>query len=383
MDGIGMSNISEIMPVLAVAMLLAVGSHMRSDYSYSLVRYRHKEAALYVVMAVILILFAGLRTRYNDTVTYIHGYNLIPTDGSIWDGAKDWSIGSNPGFNLVNILLRRAGVSAQSFLMLYAIVTLGIYFWFLRKYTTNLWLSIYLFLFFAGYTFVLAAIKQCVAVAFCLIAVDRALEKKWIPFMLWIAVATTFHPYSVMYLTVPFLIFRPWSAKTYLTLAVFGLAGILLESLLGTIVDITSMFGEGYDISSFSGEGVNPFRLAVAAVPLVISFMARHHIAQMDEKQERMYFLFVNLAILNAEIMFVGLFGTANYFARLANYFAMFQTLAIPWLFQFFNTKSRRILSVTAVICYFLFFYYENSILRGFNANYDSIPLMQYLRSLF
>lgn len=378
-----MSNISEIMPVLVVAMLLAIGSHMRSDYSHSLERYRHKEALLYSIMAVILILFVGLRTRYNDTGTYIYGYEAIQSDARLFAEITDWSIGENPGFNALNSVLRHMNVSTQSFLMFYAIVTLGIYFWFLRKYTNNIWFSVYLFLFFAGYTFTLAAIKQCIAVAFCLIAVDKALKKKWIPFVLWIAVATTFHPYSVMYLTVPFLIFRPWSGKTYLTLVVFGTAGFLLESLLGTIVDITSMFGEGYDVNSFNGEGVNPFRLAVAAVPLVLSFMARNQIAQMDEKRERMYFLFVNLSILNAEIMFVGLFGTANYFARLANYFVIFQALSIPWLLRFFDTKSRRLLLVAAVICYFLFFYYENAMLRGgFDAAHDSIPLIEYLRSL-
>lgn len=383
MDGIGMSNISEILPVLVAAMLLAVGSHMRSDYSRSLERYRYKEALLYTIMTVVLILFAGLRTRYNDTVTYIQGYEMTPSTGSIWDGAKDWSLGANPGFNLVNILLRRAGVSSQSFLMLYAAVTLGIYLWFLRKYSNNLWLTTFLFLTYAGYTFTLAAIKQCIAVAFCLLAVDQALKKKWVPFALWILLAITFHPYSVMYLVVPFLIFRPWSGRTYLTLAVFGLAGVLLENMLGTIVDITSMFGESYDLESFSGEGVNPFRLAVTAVPLVLSFMARYHITQMDEKKERMYFLFVNLAILNAEIMFVGLFGTANYFARLANYFVIFQALSIPWLLQFFDSKSRRMLSIVAVVCYCLFFYYENAMNRSFNADYNSIALLDYLRSLF
>jgi transmembrane protein EpsG len=212
--------------------------------------------------------------------------------------------------------------------------------------------------------------------------VDRALRKKWDSFVLWTLLAVTFHPYAVMYLVVPFMMYRPWSGKTYVSLTTFALAGMLLESMLGTIVDITSMFGEGYNVSEFSGEGVNPFRLAVVAVPLVLSFVASPQIAAMDEKQERQYFLFVNLAILNAEIMFVALFGTANYFARLANYFALFQALSIPWLFQFFETKSRRLLTIMAVAGYSLFFLYENAINRSFNADYDSISLIEYLRSL-
>lgn len=378
-----MSNISEIFPTLAAAMLLAVGSHWRSDYSHSLERYRRKEALLYAIMAVVLILFAGLRTDYNDTFNYLHGYRSIPENEALFSEIKDWSIGENPGFHALNSILRHFGASPQSFLMFYSMVTLSIYFWFLRKYTNNLWLSVFLFLFFSGYVFTLAAIKQCMAIAFCLIGTDRALRKKWTAFAFWVLLAVTFHPYSIMYLVVPFLIYRPWTAKTYLTLALFAVAGALLQSMLGTIVDITSMFGEEYDVQSFSGEGVNPFRLAVCAVPLVLSFMARHHIAQADEKENRMYFLFVNLSILNAEIMFVALFGTANYFARLANYFVFFQALALPWLLNFFDKKSRQFLYPVSIICYFLFFYYDNTVNGSFDATFESTTLTEYLRSLF
>lgn len=364
-------------------MLLVTISHWKSVYNYSIERYRVKDAFFYTIMAVILIVFAGLRTRYNDTRTYLQGYDMMDITGTVSDAVTDWSIGANPGFVLLNSILKHQGVSDQSFLMFYSALTLGIYFWFLRKYTNNIWLTTFLFITFAGYIFTMAAIKQCVAVAFCLLAIDQLFKKRYVVFLFWVLVATIFHPYAIMYLLAPFLMFRPWSIRTYLSLVVFGLAGILLQSLLGAIVDVTSMFGEGYDVDSFSGEGVNPFRLAVCAVPLIISFIARHRIAQMDEKQERTFYLFTNLTILNAEIMFVALFGTANYFARLANYFLVFQALSLPWLFQFFDKKSRQLLVCMAVVCFSLFFYYANAINQNFNADYDSISLIDYLLSLF
>ena len=157
----------------------------------------------------------------------------------------------------------------------------------------------------------------------------------------------------------------------------------MLEYLLGSIIDITSMFGEGYNVEEFSGEGVNPFRLAVCAVPLILSFMARKHIAQQDATQSEENYLFTNLSMLNTEIMFVALFGTANYFARLANYFLVFQALSIPWLFQFFEKKSRSLLASAAVVCYLLYFVYENGINLSFNADYDSITVIEYLLTLF
>lgn len=378
-----MSNMTELIPVVIVSMILAVLSHGKSIYSYALERYKTKDALFYMIMAVIMILFVGLRTRYNDTFAYRHAYELMETTGNIADAIKDLSIGDNPGFEYVNSLMRHNGVSTQSFLMIYAIVTNGIYLWFLRKHTNNIWQTVFLFIVLGSFTFTLAAVKQCVAVAFCLLAVDQALKKHYVRFLAWVFIATLFHPYALMFLIVPFMMFRPWSMWTYLSLAVFGLAGVLMEALIGSIVDITSMFGEGYDIESLTGEGVNPFRLAVCAVPLVLSFMARRRIAHMDEKQEKTFFLFTNLSMLNAEIMFVALFGTANYFARLANYFLIFQTLSIPWLFQFFEKRSRALLVCVAVVCYCLYFIYANNFNQNFDFEYNSISLMEYLLSLF
>lgn len=378
-----MANMTELIPVVIVSMILAVLSHWKSTYSYSLDSYIVKDRLFYAVMTVIMILFVGLRTRYNDTKTYLYGYEMMDITGSILDGVEDWSIGANPGFILINSFLRHRGISSQSFLMIFAAITNGIYLWFLRKYTNNIWQTIFLFIVLGCYTFTLAAVKQCVAVAFCLLAVDQALQKHYLRFFSWVLVATLFHPYSLMFLIVPFLMFRPWSWKTFLMLTAFGLAGILLRPMIGTIIDITTMLGEGYDADSFSGEGVNPFRLAVCAVPLILSFLSRRNISQMDSDQDKKYYLFTNLSMLNAEIMFVALFGTANYFARLANYFLIFQTLSIPWIFRFFEKKSRQLLICTAIVCYCFYFIYENAIDKNFNHDYDSISVMNYLLSLF
>lgn len=378
-----MANMTELMPIVVASMILAVLSHWKSTYSYSLEGYVVKDRLFYTIMTVVMILFVGLRTRYNDTGTYILGFESAPVQGSILDAVEDWSIGANPGFVFFSIFLRHQGMSAQSYLMICGAVTLGIYLWFLRKYTSNIWHTVFLFIVMGCYTFTLAAVKQCLAVAFCLLGVDQALKKHYIRFVLWVLLAMLFHPYSLMFLIVPFLMFRPWSIKTFLMLGIFGLAGIMLRPMIGTIVDITTMLGEGYDAESFTGEGVNPFRLAVSAVPLIISFIARRNISQIDTKQRKADYLFMNLSMLNAEIMFVALFGTANYFARLANYFLIFQTLSLPWLFQFFEKKSRQLLIVGAVVCYCLYFYYANAINQNFNASFSSISLTDYLLSLF
>ena len=132
--------------------------------------------------------------------------------------------------------------------------------------------------------------------------------------------------------------------------------------------------------ATFTGEGVNPFRVAVVSVPILIALMTRKQIKQENNRVQN---LMVNLAMLNAEIMFVGLFGTANYFARLANYFLTFQVLAMPWLLSHFELRSRRLMTWCAIGGYAAYFVFSNAILDNFDYHYASISIWQYLASLF
>lgn len=372
---------SKLLPVFIFSLIMAYISDKRAHIDFNKFGdkiYRHKEKIFFFLMAVVVIVFVGLRTSYNDTETYRYSYELMPTGmGNILN--LDLSLGSNPGFNILNTILKTIGFSTQDFLMIYAVVTVGIYFWFVRKYSNNIWLSVFLFFTMGCYTFTMAAIKQCVAVAFCLVGIDRLLREKKISFVFWILFASTFHPYSLMYLIAPFLMFKPWTNKTYILLAVFGLIGLGIQPLLGTVVDITTMLGEEYDAATFTGEGINIFRLAVVWVPVIVSFFVRKYLREANTKKDN---LILNLTILNAEIMFIGLFGTANYFGRLANYFLIFQALCLPHLFNGFTTGSKKIITFLCVFCFLLYFYYANVINQHFDSQFNYVSFISYLSAL-
>jgi hypothetical protein len=371
---------SELIPITVAAIVLAILSHRASEYDPIRSRYGRQDRLWFGIMAVAMILFCGLRTGYNDTGTYQSIYNAIAKDVDLLEGINWLKLGENPGFSFTNHVLVRLGFSTQSFLMFYAVVTVGIYLWFLRKYTCQLPLTVFLFVTFCGYTFTLAAIKQCMAMALCMVATDRAIRGKYISFVLWVLLGALYHPYALMYLIVPLLMFRPWSIMTIVMLMVFAVAGMVMEQLLGTILNVTDMLGENYDASSFIGEGVNPFRFAAISVPILVSFLTRKQIAREGNREQN---LMVNLAMLNGEIMFLALFGTANYFARLANYFLPFQALAIPWLLSHFEKRSKSLVTTLAIGAYIIFFVYENMYTGGFDGGYSSVTLWEYLASVF
>jgi hypothetical protein len=335
-----------------------------------------------VLTAITLILFAGLRTGYNDTGTYQHSYETIKLseEEGLMDGIRWLKFGENPGFVFVQRVFRRWDISTQSFLMIFSVFTIGTNIWFFHKYSCNFFMSVLLFITFAGFAFNLAAIKQCTAMALCLMATDRAIDKKYGQFLLFVFLACLFHAYSFVYLAVPFLAFRPWGKNTIVLLVIFAFVGLGLQSMLGTLLNVTDMMGEEYDASSFIGEGVNPVRLLVTAVPIFLSLFTAEQIAGREDRAQDMI---LNATMLNGEIMFIGLFGTANYFARLANYFLPLQAVALPRLFSHFDAEGKRAISMTAAACYLLFFVYSHSISETFDYAYFSISLWDYVKSLF
>lgn len=76
-------------------------------------------------------------------------------------------------------------------------------------------MSIFLLFTTGCYTFAFAGIKQAAAVGISVIASMFALKKKWLLFVVGILIATLIHPYSLMYLSVPFMTFKPWTKITY------------------------------------------------------------------------------------------------------------------------------------------------------------------------
>lgn len=364
---------------LVILMLITVALAWFADHvTFGPVNPNRRHRLIFCTLLIIILLagFAGLRTRCNDTGAYRYGYELI-TESS-WE-ASDKSVGSNPLFNWINYQLKTHGVSTQNFLMFWAVLTVGCYVVFVHCYSVNYPLTVFLLFTTGCYTFAFAGIKQAAAVGIAVIAVMFAPKKKWVPFVACVLIAALIHPYALMYLLVPFMEFRPWTKWTYWMLAIFLAAGILLQPLIGTVVNITTLLGEEYTVSEFTGAGVNIFRMLVCNVPLVLSFLYRKKLFVNTSKAEN---LLVNLTMLNGAIMFVGLFGTANYFGRLANYFLIFQSLSLPWMLKKIGGKDGQILTVLMVLGYVAYFYYANVLAIPFDQDFARLSAAEYLAQL-
>lgn len=340
---------------------------------------RRYDRAFTLLLILLLGVFCGLRTWYNDTVTYIQIYNQTPTlDVFLRRNTSTYAQGI--GFAYLNSLMKTLGFSTQDYLMFYSLFTAFCYVRFVRKNTDNFPLAVFLMFTTGFYTFTFAAIKQCMATAICLLGMDFLLQKRNVPYVLTIAIASLFHPYALVYLLLLLMDFRPLTWKTYLYIGVFVGVGFGLNRIIGTIVNVTTVMGADYDMASFVGEGVNIFRVLVCFVPLVLAFVCGWKLFANSTRTENILF---NMAMLNALIMFVGLFGTANYFARLANYFLPAQVIVLPWILKKIAKQDRQILTVLCVAGYAGYFMYGNLVQSVFDNCFSNITLWQYISSHF
>lgn len=364
-----------LLTATGVSIFLAVLIECR-DRELMRQRWVYKERLVTCLLIIFLSFFCGLRTWGNDTVTYKQIFELTPTlDEYTLD-----TFASGMGFGLMVSLIKTLGATVQDYLLIFAFITIFMYVGFVRRFADNFVFSIFLMFATGMYTFTLAAIKQCVATGICLMALPAALDGRWRRFLGLILLAMLFHPYSAVYLAVPFLMFKPWTRRTLLYVVLTMGVSWYLESLLGTVLDVTTMMGAEYTEASFSGEGVNVFRVAVASVPMLMAMLYGKPLFRDTEPEEDLMF---NLAMMNALIMFVGLFGTANYFARLANYFLPAQVIVLPWLLNRTAPVDRTWLKPACVLGYLTYFYYEYGILHPFDGEYSQISIWSYLGDLW
>lgn len=364
--------------LLAVSLVLSLIIHFR-DQTLKNNGIERQERLVTWLLIVILGFFCGLRIWGNDTGSYIEIYeHLTPTIDNLDKSTLEFS--SAIGYNVLNSLFKTLGFSAQDMLMFYAFATAIPYVLFVRRYSTSFAFGVFLMFATGFYTFSLAAIKQCMATGLCLLAINAAIDKKWIRYFLFVGLGSLFHPYAIIYLLVPLMFFKPWTARTFLYIIVFAAAGLYLDTLIGTVVDITDLMGATYTTESFTGEGVNIFRVLVSFVPLGLSVVYRKALFENATRAEKLMF---NLAMLNALIMFVGLFGTANYFARLANFFLPAQVIVLPWILQKVPSQDRAWLAPACIVGYTGYFIYENAIIRPFDSGYGHMSFWKYIASLF
>ena len=307
----------------------------------------------FIALATYMILFAGLRTYANDTLIYMNNYQELSTSYA----GLDWSLGNNPLFMVYQITIKRfISSNPSAFFLITSFLVILSYILFIKRYSVNFGLSIYILIAFSLYAFTMAALKQTMSIAVAIWTVPAIINKKYFRALLLIAIATLFHAFAFLYLVAFFLTKSVWDKRAVFIIIATIVIGVFFSAFVGSALDFTSSIGGNvYTDEDFVG-GTSLLRIVVYFVPSILSFIYRKSIRGENSSFLNMS---VNLSLVAACFMALAGIGGANLTGRLAGYFDIFICFSLPATLKYGITskQTRDIITVIAFIAFAIFYY--------------------------
>ena len=337
---------------------------------------------LFFMLVFTLALPVMLRKSYNDTGAYINGFRQADTLAVLLKSGE-LHILKNPLFNIFEALVRTFTDNYMIFFMFPAFFVQYSYLRFIRKHSSNFVIGVGLYLLLGTYAFSIAAMKQTIAMAILLYAVELLIQRKYAGFYALVFLAFLFHTYAIAFVILPLFTVKPWTGRAFVLLFVVYFVMQNFNSVIESFLDFANESGKNVSSSEIIGTtSINPIRVAVYAVTPALAFVLRGYLFEDDKDRE--HNILVNMSIITVAIMSLGLISAANMFARMAQYFEFGVICSLPWMLKkSFDKSSARFVGAIAIVCFVGYFCYANLVQIYFDDHYGRHTILEFIRSLF
>ena len=288
----------------------------------------------YVFTCIILILVAGLRYRVGlDTNAYMRSFNqpYYPTlDQFSWFA----NYGSDIGWVFINSIAKSVGCGFYTVQIIQALIVNVAVFWFIRRHSPKPFLGILLFFMFQWWNYCFEAMRESLAIAFYLFALDALITHNSLKrYYLRIWPAALVHTFGFVTFFFPLIRYikvnkyLPFIAVTFL--GVFFFIGDIINDLLESMQMMEGMAADKamehlssdtYGESSLSIVGILTLFMS-RIVPMVWMII----VLQKDEKESTKTFI----PYLICYILVVILRLKVPIFFRFYNYFEVMMIIAM------------------------------------------------------
>ena len=179
--------------------------------------------------------------------------------------------------------------------------------------------------------------------------------------ILLVILATTFHMSAIIMLPIVFIVQgKAWNKKTLIFIAVAIVAVFALNNnatLTDSLLQGTEYAGSISAMAAGGDDGVNPIRVLVSAVPMLLSFIERRIIR---EENNQLIHICVNMSIITVGLNLVAMVTSGILVGRLAIYTNLYGFLILPYLIRKgFTKESQKIVNIMLVILYFIYYLVE------------------------
>ena len=341
-----------------------------------------RKADIFMIAVIIwMTCFSFLRTNYNDTANYIFFWRTAASTSDFLAGGGLLDLTGNPLSMFWQSFSHNVAENYHVYFLPPALLSSFAVVKLLKRYAVSPPFSLLIFFSIGTYIMYMAALKQCFAMFFLLLSIPYAEEKKYVRFYLLVAIAILFHTHAFMFAILPLLFSKPWGRVTWLGLAATLFAMVTYDTTLGVFMEYAQSIGALVDESElFDGHQINFLRVVVYWIPTLLALFFRRRLFSNSSRTEN---LFANMAIVSSLILTLGIVQGANLYARMAAYFEIAQAITVPWMIKkLFDVRSRKIVTIIAVVCYFGYFLYEFGVSKNFGGQYHAISLWQFILEL-
>ena len=229
------------------------------------------------------ILWAGSRTSFIDTGTYIRGFMRAPAALSQIPSYLA-SYDKDQGYSVLVIVCKSLGMTEyHHFFMFVALFQMFCLVYSFRKYSENFWISIFLFVASTDYmSWMHNGIRQFIAVCMTFAAFDMLVRQQYIRFSLVVMLASTIHGSAVLMLPFAFVMIGPaMNRKTLLMIGGVALMIPFIDTLMPFVEDL--LMDTQYD-DMMTGEiwanddGTNLIRVVVYSAPALVAVLGWRYI---------------------------------------------------------------------------------------------------------
>lgn len=321
-----------------------------------------------LLLALPYILWAGYRTDFIDTRAYIQAYRsttsyLSDLPAVLAKNSKD------QGFSVLMVLCKAIGIDQfQHFLLLIAAFQMICMVFVFRKYSENIWISLFLFVASTDYmSWMHNGIRQFISVAMTFAAFDLLVRKRYISYVAVVLLASTFHGSALLMLPFAFVMVGPaLNRKTMLM--IFGV--VLLIPFIDRFMPLLEnmLSNTQYDDMMSNGiwekdDGTNLIRVLVYSVPALTAILGRKYIQNNLDTAINMC---INASMITMAMYLVSSVTSGIYIGRIPIYTTLHGYMILPWVIdQVFEKRSGNLIKTVMVGCYLGFYYYQMESIWG------------------
>lgn len=315
-----------------------------------------------VILAVPYVIWTAFRRNFGDTELYRSIFSEAP-NSLAQIGIYLTANTKDQGYSVFTIIFKMIlGNSDILFFLLIALFQMVCIVWFFRKYSSNYWISFFLFIVSTDYlSWMHNGMRQFIASAIVLIATEMLIQKKYVAMVLLILFASTFHASVLIMLPIMFIVQgKAWNHRTLL----FMLGSLIVFAYVDRFTPILDQILSDTQYSDMmtneiwtADDGTNILRVIVYSMPAVLSLLG---LPYLNKYGNRTINICVNCSIVTMMIYLLASVTSGIYIGRLPIYTTLQGYIAVPWLIKnMFEEKSAHVMSILMLGAFLVFFYFQ------------------------